>query len=616
MMFPSPINHVGEDRDFMMESFPKNGFHLKGWMELVRPYAPTVEGVLLLVEESTSEIRETAMLVDLTEDGHPELKQLCQAAAGLAAGRREDGGAARMPGAGALYAEPCGHGLKIAILLFAGPDEKADRDVRAFLRHCAVYLKTSLELERQMQRALLHQFSKKIQSAMDVRSVLSVVAEYVGELLPSFRLDFLLSQDNTNLEGLPVQPLLQLHDPDSICNRVYIDCVPLQEKRDGLFITAAPLSGKQGVYGVLRITGETPIDPAQLQIVLDIADLAGNALENAKLYEQSNMMINELRLINQITRGLNRSLKLNDMYAYAVQELRHIFRSDYVCIMIYNPERRVWRVVAGNLPEGLPVEYPGDEDFSGMMLKTGEPVIVSDYQLVFGSSTMMELTGSRSLMATPIVASSEVIGSLLVFHREPNFFSYENFKLLQSFAAHLGLAISNANLHAEVRRMVITDHLTGLNTRRYLDEQMNLMKHRDSSGLLILIDIDHFKRINDTYGHQIGDEALIQVSRIIRSSIRESDIAARWGGEELAIYMPQANLEHGLLVAERIRARVEAETNPRVTVSCGLAEWTSGSRMSVEQLFRIADINLYRAKNAGRNRVCAEVTGPSEEGPA
>lgn len=597
----------------MMESFSKNGVHLKRWMDLVQPYAPSVEGALLLVEESTAEIRESALLVDLTEDEHPDLDPMCRAAARLVAGKGREadrnGNAAHWPELRKLYSEPCGHGLRIAILLFSDPEEQTDRDVRAFLRHCAVYLQTSLELENRMQQALLLQFSKRIQSAIDVKSVLTAVVDYMNELFPLFGVDILLSQDNTDLEGLPVQPL-QAHDPDSICSRVYADCVPMQEKRDGLFMTAAPLSGKQGVYGVIRITGETPPDPPQLQIILDIADMAGNALENAKLYEQSNMMINELRLINQITRGLNQSLKLGDMYDYAVQELLHIFRSDYICIMILDAERKVWRVAAGNLPGELPDEYPLEEDFAGMMLKTKEPVIVSDYELVCGHSGMMERTGSRSLMATPIVASNEVIGSLLVFHREPNFFSYDNFKLLQSFTAHLGLAISNANLHAEVRRMVITDHLTGLNTRHFLDEQMNVLKKRDSSGLLILIDIDHFKKINDTYGHQTGDEALVQVSRIIRSSIRESDIAARWGGEEIAIYMPQATLEHGLIVAERIRSRVEAETNPKVTVSCGLAEWRSENRMSVEQLFRIADINLYKAKNAGRNRICAE-TAPS-----
>src|SRR5262249_4275953 len=123
---------------------------------------------------------------------------------------------------------------------------------------------------------------------------------------------------------------------------------------------------------------------------------------------------------------------------------------------------------------------------------------------------------------------------------------------------------------------------------------------------LILVDIDHFKSINDTYGHQVGDDILTQVSRIIRSSIRDGDIAARWGGEELAIYLPQLGLEQTVRVAERLRYRVQTETHPRVTVSCGIADWRlSDERISVESLFYKADMALYVAKHSGRNRVSA-----------
>ena len=135
--------------------------------------------------------------------------------------------------------------------------------------------------------------------------------------------------------------------------------------------------------------------------------------------------------------------------------------------------------------------------------------------------------------------------------------------------------MSNATLHAEVRRMVITDNLTGLFARHYLNERIGRKQLRDSSGSLIVVDIDHFKKINDTYGHQVGDNILIQVSGIIRTSIRDSDIAARWGGEELAIYLPLLGIEQTERVAERIRYRVENETNPR---SRYLAAYRNGDR--------------------------------------
>lgn len=216
----------------------------------------------------------------------------------------------------------------------------------------------------------------------------------------------------------------------------------------------------------------------------------------------------------------------------------------------------------------------------------------------------MEQTNSRSLIGAPIFVDGEVTGVILVTHRDANYFSYDNYKLLQVVSTHIGLAITNASLHAEMRKMIITDNLTNLHVRHYLDEEIQRKQRTDSQGSLILVDIDFFKLVNDTYGHQVGDRILIQVSSIIRTSIRNGDIAARWGGEELAIYLPNVPASRALQIAERIRLRVETETDPRVTVSCGISEWDSThEKISVESLFYRADMALYESKNNGRNRV-------------
>lgn len=120
---------------------------------------------------------------------------------------------------------------------------------------------------------------------------------------------------------------------------------------------------------------------------------------------------------------------------------------------------------------------------------------------------------------------------------------------------------------------------------------------------MIIVDIDQFKQVNDTYGHQTGDKILQQVCTIVKSSIRKTDIAARWGGEELAIYLPGADAENAYRIAETIRLRAAMDTDPAVTVSCGIAEWTKGDgKVSVESLFYEADMALYKAKNNGRNQ--------------
>ena len=123
-----------------------------------------------------------------------------------------------------------------------------------------------------------------------------------------------------------------------------------------------------------------------------------------------------------------------------------------------------------------------------------------------------------------------------------------------------------------------------------------------------MVDIDQFKQVNDTFGHQTGDQVLKQVSEIVTSSVRSEDVCARWGGgRELAIYMPQVSVRQALGSAEVIRKRVAEETRPPVTVSSGIAEWSwMDEKVSVESLFYRADMALYSAKNGGRNRIVVE----------
>ena len=124
----------------------------------------------------------------------------------------------------------------------------------------------------------------------------------------------------------------------------------------------------------------------------------------------------------------------------------------------------------------------------------------------------------------------EVRGFAVVIHQTAYHFSFEMFKLLQSLIHHSTLALTNSLLREELERMVITDHLTKLYSRSFLDEQLTESMVRDEEGVFILIDIDDFKGVNDTYGHQVGDDILVQVANVIASNIRSSDITARWGG--------------------------------------------------------------------------------------
>lgn len=462
-----------------------------------------------------------------------------------------------------------------------------------------------LSQKEERRRDILFDVMRRLNDHIDVEDVLSEVLDSLEQLYPICRADLFLSQDY-NSHNEKVKPLAFHLSNMDLCKQAFLEGRIRELRTDDRHELAIPLSGKQGVYGVLRLDlPANEFDEADTRFLSLLAAAAGTAFEKAKLHEQANVLISELRLINELTQRLNRSLKLTDTMQFASAELLNIFHSDFCCIFQYDISSNQFIVMSANVPEMIGEAYSTEYGFCGVLWSTKEPIILSDYRSATPvSSQFMDVTASRSLLASPLLLNGEVIGAVMIAKREPNHFSYDNYKLLQVLSAHLGLAMSNATLHAEVRRMVITDNLTGLFARHYLNERIGRKQLRDHSGSLIVVDIDHFKKINDTFGHQVGDDILTQVSQIIRSSIRDSDIAARWGGEELAIYLPLLGLEQTERVAERIRHRVESETSPQVTVSCGIAEWrATDDKVSVESLFYKADMALYEAKHQGRNRI-------------
>ena len=169
---------------------------------------------------------------------------------------------------------------------------------------------------------------------------------------------------------------------------------------------------------------------------------------------------------------------------------------------------------------------------------------------------------------------------------------------------------AQVDLTSAYQRLAMTDGLTGLANRRYAEQTMRREVARSqrygSSTTLAILDVDHFKRINDTHGHATGDEILISVARTVSGSVRESDFAARWGGEEFLLLMPNTDLAGGTICCERVRAAVAGSVacgGKPVTVSIGLVVHKVGE--GVDATLARADTKLYEAKHGGRNRLAA-----------
>ena len=256
--------------------------------------------------------------------------------------------------------------------------------------------------------------------------------------------------------------------------------------------------------------------------------------------------------------------------------------------------------------------------FDLWVLKHAIPLIVEDVTVDFRFSipqTRPAAEAFRSLIITPLLSGNKVIGLLRMDSSEPNFYTQDDLRLMDIIGGLSAVAIQNAFFYSLAKDLAIRDSLTGLFVRRYFMErlqgEMQRCAKRGSALSLLMLDIDRFKWYNDKYGHATGDLVLKHITTRIKEALREEDMVARYGGEEIAVLLSGYDKAKATKIAESVRKKIEKEPlevrreRHSVTVSIGVATHPEDS--TVEQdLVRIADERLYKAKSLGRNRTCAD----------
>ncbi len=219
----------------------------------------------------------------------------------------------------------------------------------------------------------------------------------------------------------------------------------------------------------------------------------------------------------------------------------------------------------------------------------------------------------KSLIIAPLIHERRVIGILRIQSSQPEIFSNDDLRLLDTIAILASSAISNAMLFEQTEELAIKDSLTGLFVRRYFytrlkeEHRRALMTHRNLS--VLMCDLDHFKACNDRYGHGGGDLMLMQFAGILKNTIKDSGLVARYGGEEFAVLLPEISKDEAFKIAEKLRKAVEASQfmirreKIAMTISIGVANIPDDT-LEMENLIQSADQALYAAKRQGRNRVC------------
>jgi len=346
-----------------------------------------------------------------------------------------------------------------------------------------------------------------------------------------------------------------------------------------------------------------------------LAELTAEATQNAAILKRTQER--ELALLRADT--------LPQLLHEVVEGLRASFGLEALSLVLLDPQHEIRHLLAagGDRPEEFrQVAFVDSLVGLAPQLTISQkpwlgPFVGADHRLLFPAGGELR---SVALIALP--RKDRAIGALCLGSRDPvRFTRHHGTDFLAHLGAIIALCIENAINRARLLRAGITDFLTGWHNRRYLQqrikEELGRAQRRSGSVACLMIDIDRFKGINDAYGHLAGDHALREIAQRIEGQIRSMDTAARFGGDELAVLLPDASVAEAVIVAERIRGVIAGEAIPLtpitsriVTVSIGAAalapsRYDADLAALASRLLADADAALYRAKALGRNRVQA-----------
>jgi len=375
---------------------------------------------------------------------------------------------------------------------------------------------------------------------------------------------------------------------------------------------AVPLMVRDQVVGVLDCQSENlnHFDSETVDLLTLFSTQASMALQNARLYSLERRRASQLEAINAIAQQMTAVLDLNELLSKVCLLTQEAFQVSQVSVLLKDEEELVVRASYGKLTARVPEggRFSAREGPWAHALEAANTLTENDASMSSKTGLYQE---SRSQMCIPLVSFGQTLGLLVLDSDRKDAFNASDTQPLESVADICATAIQNAYYVDRVKQLAYLDGLTGIFNRRYFElriAQEIERARRFSSGLgVLMIDIDQFKRLNDEFGHLLGDEVLRQVSSILHQQVRKIDVVCRYGGEEFAILLSQTGPQHSLAVAEKLRHIVETWQFPGVprpvTISAGAANYPEHGATR-DELVKAADAGLYAAKQGGRNRVC------------
>lgn len=493
-----------------------------------------------------------------------------------------------------------------------------------------------------IEAAALQQVGTVINLSLDFKQVLDLILEQIGRVVRSDTASIVLLKG----DELEMAAVYQLKNGNELIGRrwklkdvphervyrgrcpiIFPDVqvefesyrVPPHQYIHGLLVV--PLLSKDKIIGFLNLDSSTPnyFTEDDQRVASAFATQVVIALENSRLYTESQRRLTEQAILNEVMQSISSKLELNEFLELVYRQVNRFIHAESFFIANYETETDEWQVVyEKNVREKNQfMRMKSSQGATGYVISTRKPLLVNNSREIseFREATGRKRVGvpSKSWMGVPLIVADKVVGAMVAQSYEyENFYSQEDLNLFVMIASQVAVAFENARLFAQVQQLAVTDTLTGLYTRRHFfelaEKEVERAQRYERDLVVAMLDLDHFKNVNDRYGHLIGDQVLRTIALACCQALRKMDFIGRYGGEEFVMMMPDTGIDEALAAAERLRQLIqdmEISTSKgvvKMTCSIGLTA-LAHTNADLETLLEQADKALYLGKMNGRNQV-------------
>ncbi len=330
------------------------------------------------------------------------------------------------------------------------------------------------------------------------------------------------------------------------------------------------------------------------------------------------VIFKNLNVLRSTINAISTSIEIKEIVESAVNNLPNLFDfssfamfwKEDLLLFLYQEEScsaSFSQEVVKNMVKFFSIVGEGSVDIDRISVQTEKRKLRPGQMMMDPKATL------KSHLTLPLTGEGEILGCISLSSDQPSAFDAQDLQFLSVIGYQMAATLKHFQRFSSIKNIAAYDTLTGLFNRRSFEERLGVAAQKSFYGgtplSVVMVDIDLFKKVNDTFGHTEGDQVLCKISSLLKASVRKKDTVARYGGEEFILILPEAGVEESFVIAERIRRLVEntvfevggAQVN--LTLSMGISNFPSHRANSKEELVKMADQALYDAKRGGRNKV-------------